>query len=276
MRKLLIISVLLACVPALCRAQNQDAVNSQIYLRVASALQGREGLPPGDLMVEVAKQFEGTPYVGGSIEKSPENLVVCLDKTDCILFVEMCTAFVQTLKSSSPSYKSLCDNIRRLRYRNGQIDGYGSRLHYTSEWLQQASARRVLIEYTERLGTPSAQRFHYMTTHRSSYPGLADDQAYEAVRQAEARLNAAGPYYVVPAEELKSDISILSKIKDGDIICFVSGVDGLDISHVGIACKGDDSQMHFIHASSRRGKVVIESQTLIQYLSGGIRLARLL
>ncbi len=91
---------------------------------------------------------------------------------------------------------------------------------------------------------------------------------FPEILRSESRLNAANPYYVAD--------SVPSDIQEGDIIAFVSKTPGLDIAHVGIACRGEDGQMHFIHASSTRGKVVLESRTLSRYAAGkGLRLLRL-
>ncbi|MBO4230351.1 MAG: DUF1460 domain-containing protein, partial [Bacteroidales bacterium] len=54
-------------------------------------------------------------------------------------------------------------------------------------------------------------------------------------------------------------------IQSGDIICFVSTVEGLDIAHVGMAYV-EDGRVGFIHASQNDGKVVIDSRTIVEYV----------
>jgi cell wall-associated NlpC family hydrolase len=61
----------------------------------------------------------------------------------------------------------------------------------------------------------------------------------------------------------------------GDIICFMTAVNGLDIAHVGLYM-GDG---RFMHASSAGKKVVEEELTLPEYLGRvrnhvGIKVAR--
>lgn len=121
----------------------------------------------GDLMILAAKALYGTPYVGGTLESVPEALTVNLRETDCILFVEACTAMTllatraacailpdtsPTGTDSIPPFDRFCDMVRTLRYRGGIVNGYPSRLHYTSEWLLQAQRNGILREITRELG----------------------------------------------------------------------------------------------------------------------------
>ena len=63
-------------------------------------------------------------------------------------------------------------------------------------------------------------------------------------------------------------------IRNGDIICFRSNVEGLDISHVALAY-WDKGELKFIHASFKEKKVVIDRQTIADYAKNGIRVVRL-
>lgn len=274
--KRLALSILLAlCALTSVRAQSalEERTNRQIFEKVSSALYSKRNLPSSELVVEVAKQFYGTPYVASTLDVAPEKLRVYLDKTDCILFVELCVAMTRTLKSDDVSYETLCDNIRMLRYRGGVVDGYGSRVHYTSEWLQQAASNGVLYEYSSEIGKPFQQDFSFMTSHVKYYPLLENNpKALREIRSVEKALKSKNPYYKISAEDLPS---VLSSIKEGDIICFLRTVPGLDISHVAIACKGKDGKMHFIHASSTHKKVILEPKTLQEYSKYGIRVSRL-
>ena len=176
-----------------------------------------------------------------------------------------------------PPFEDFCTMLRSLRYRNGIISGYPSRLHYTSEWLLQASANGVLREVTQELGgIPLEQEFSFMSSHRDNYPqlrGNAGTAAAEQIRRTEERLDTATAYYYIPAEKIRE---AEDNIQDGDIICIVSGTPGLDITHTAIACRKKDGTLHFIHASMREGKVVLETRSIEEYVKkGGIRVARL-
>ena len=257
------------------RTSPQDSL---IYTRTMQELLPYAGLPAGELMVRAAGIFLGTPYAGGTLEHVPEILTVNLHETDCILLVETCTAMTLLLKhcadGSIPTFEDFCSMLRTLRYRDGITDGYPSRLHYTSEWLLQAQDNGFLREVTAELGgIPLNQEFSFMSSHRDNYPRLReDDGALELIRRSEERLDTAASYYYVPSDKIPE---IEDNIQSGDIICFLSTVPGLDITHTGIACRKEDGSLHFIHASMKEGMVVLETRTLAEYARSGIRVARL-
>lgn len=275
--------LLIPVIPAHCQSQGQ--INRAVFDRVLSedGEHASDDMPA--LTVRIARSLYGTPYVASTLETVPETLNIYLDKTDCILFVETCVALAWTLKglgicqggerkAAEPSYELFCRNIQNLRYRDGIVDGYPSRLHYTSEWIRQAERNGVMKEISSDLGEVRPQAFNFMSTHRDSYAQLrTDDANLVRISQAEKALEAAGPYSYISQARLQ-DPAVISQIHDGDIIAFVSKVKGLDITHVAIAC-GSDGRMHFIHASSKAGKVILEPRTLADYAANGIRLIRL-
>lgn len=254
-----------------------SAASPAIFEKVAGALEPYKEEPAGELIVRCAKQFLGTEYVAGTLETEPEQLTINMDKTDCILFVEMCLAMVQTVKGDEATFENFCRNTQALRYRGGEVDGYSSRNHYTSGWILQGEKNGIFKEVTKYLGgSPLDQKFSFMSTHPDSYKQLADNPgAIVGILKAEKELEGHN-YWYLP----QSHIADLAKgIKEGDIICFVTPVGGLDIGHVAIACE-KNGEMHFIHASTKAMKVVIDSQTIADYIqthksTNGARVVRL-
>ena len=250
-----------------------------IYRRTMEKLLPLSDRPAGEIMKGAAEALYGTPYAGGTLEGDPEVLTVNLRKTDCILLVEACTAMTLLLKDNDgkgiPPFEDFCSMLRTLRYRSGIVAGYPSRLHYTSEWLLQAQNNGFLREVTAELsGIPLTQEFSFMSSHRDNYPRLReDDGALKLIRRSEERLDTATAYFSIPSKKIPE---IEDNIQDGDIICFLSTTPGLDITHTGIACRGRDGSLHFIHASMKEGKVVFEQKTLAEYARNGIRIARVL
>lgn len=248
-----------------------------IFKKVVAAVEPYKDEPASDLMVRVAKQFLGTEYVAGTLEVEPEQLTINMDRTDCILFVEMCLAMVQTIQSDDCTFDSFCRNTLNLRYRDGIIRGYASRNHYTSGWILQGEENGVFTEISKDLGGSQLdQKFNFMSTHPDSYKQLSDSPIrIREIIGVEKELENHD-YWYLP----QSDLTNLAKgIKEGDIICFVTPVDGLDIGHVAIAVK-QNGQMHFIHASTKAMKVVIDSQTIADYVlthksARGVRVVRL-
>lgn len=215
--------------------------------------------PVPALMVRAGKAMEGQPYVAGTLDERPEELRIYLTRTDCIIFVETCLALARAA-SQGGDFQSFAREIQQSRYRNGRVESYADRLHYTTEWARQGEKRGTLKDITLDLGGEVLDRpLSYMTSHPESYP-LMDD--IETIREAEMRINAEPRHYIP-----KADVSqALKGLRSGDIICMVTNVEGLDISHVGMALV-DNGTVRLLHASTGPMKVVTESRTLTQYLA---------
>lgn len=281
-RILTVIAVLLATIG--CRAQEDymstvrfDDESLDVFSRVTAAVEPYKDESAPRLLVRVAKQFLGTEYVGGTLEIEPERLTISMCKTDCILFVEMCLALVQTIKGDKPTFETFCRKTQNLRYHRGRVSGYDSRNHYTSAWIAQGEENGFFREISKDLGgSPLDQKFDFMSTHPQAYKQLANDPALVTlIHTTEVDLSQRD-YWYLPQKELPT---LVKGVKEGDIICFVTPVAGLDIGHVAIAVKQPDG-MHFIHASSNAMKVIIDSQTIADYVSThksakGIRVVRL-
>ena len=247
------------------------------FNEVMDLVAGDRGLPMNELVIKVAKHFLGTPYVAGTLELEPEKLTVNTRETDCILFVEMCLALSLTAKETEPTFDKYVDHLRKLRYRDGVVDGYASRLHYTSEWIIQGSLRGIFSEVSRECGgSPLDQKFFFMSQHPDSYKQLKGNPAETAkIRAAEQNLDS-WDYWYIPKADLPECIH---NIQSGDIIGFNSATPGLDIAHVAYAYWEGDT-LTFIHASYTDKKVVINATPLIPYTNGikghdGLRVVRL-
>lgn len=256
------------------RFTQKDVENFQ---EVMNLLAPDRGLPMSELVIKVARHFLGTPYVAGTLEIEPERLTVNTRETDCILFVEMCLAMSLTAKDECPTFEKYVDNLRKLRYRDGIVDGYASRLHYTSEWIIQGEIRGIFHEVSRQCGgSVLGQKFNFMSQHPASYKQLKDSpETVEKIRAAEQNLET-WDYWYIPKADLPKCIQ---NIKTGDIIGFNAATPGLDIAHVAYAYWEGDT-LTFIHASYTDKKVVINKTPLVEYTKGikghnGLRVVRL-
>lgn len=232
---------------------------------------------PGNVE-RLARQFIGTPYAAGTLEHSPETLTINLDSLDCTTFVETVLALAYTAAENRPSWRDFAYNLRRLRYRNGETDGYASRLHYPSAWVVDNVSRGNLKELT---GDMAGVRYNvktldYMSSHSSSYAALADSANFAATKHMESGFSNHR-YPVLKTSQVKDKI-LLPVAKGGDVVMFTTSVKGLDVSHMGILYF-DGKNYRFIHASQKAGKVIEEPLTLSEYLkrqrTEGIRIVRL-
>ena len=235
--------------------------DSLLAERVLAELAPHAGEPVPDLMVRAGNALIGQPYVAGTLDEAPgEKLRIYLTRTDCIIFVETCLALARTAAQGG-DFRMFADEIRQSRYRGGRVESYADRLHYTTEWARQGEARGTLKDVTLELGgTGLDHPIDYMSSHPDSYP-LMDD--VDAIREVEERLNSELRCYI-PKNRLGQ---ALQGIRTGDIICLVTSVKGLDISHVMMAVVDKPGTVRLLHASTGPMKVVIDSRTLPEYLA---------
>ncbi len=219
---------------------------------------------PDELIIEAALYLMDTPYVGKTLEvNKEEELVINLRELDCMTFVENCLALSRAAQYPYPDYDYFVRQLKYIRYREGIIHGYPSRLHYTTDWIADNVGKGIIEDITYALGGKKFQpNVGFMSSHPELYPGLqANKQDVEVMIDIENRINQRNTYYYIPQHEIKEKQSL---IKTGDIICFTTNLPGLDISHLGIAY-WNKNQLTFIHASSKYKKVIINPESLSDY-----------
>ena len=251
-------------------------------IRVMNLLKGASSLSADqNKILYFAKGFQGTPYAGGTLEAFPsERLVVRTDSVDCTTFVEYVLALVQTERSDAPTYAAFKHSLQQLRYRQGELDGYVSRLHYFSDWISDNESKGLVKEVTTE--SPYAFRevsLSFMSTHASLYPMLASnaETLAELVKVESRWMNYRMPY--IPKNRLGEGKDSL-KVADGDILVLATNIKGLDVVHVGFAC-WIDGKLHLLHASSGKKKVILDPTPLVDYSRNirshiGIRVLRIL
>ena len=217
------------------------------------------------LMDETAKFFLGVPYVGKTLEYEPERLIVNLREMDCMTFVENVLALAEASASGTPSWQTYLEKLQQIRYRDGKIEDYTSRLHYTSDWIYENEKKGLIADITKEIGgVPLAMDVSFVSTHPESYMQLQSHPEYIAVMAKKEKEINSRQYYYIPKEEIDKREA---QIRTGDIVCFVTSIKGLDISHVGIVHKEGD-KMTFIHASSGKKRVIINEESLQDYVLG--------
>ncbi len=218
----------------------------------------------GEVMAQTALFFLETPYVAKTLEREPEQLVVNLQELDCMTFVESVLALSETVLSPSPSWDTFLAKLQSVRYRNGEIVDYTSRLHYTSDWIFDNERRGNIQDVTQSIGgKPLSIAVSFMSTHPDSYKQLANHPEWITVMAEKEKEINGRSYFYIPQEEIPH---CADKIQTGDIVCFVTAIKGLDISHVGIIYNTEGKQT-FIHASTTKKKVIVNEAPLSTYVS---------
>lgn len=219
----------------------------------------------GELTLAVAERFIGCRYVAGTLENGKEEpLFVSTDKLDCSTFVELVTAIVITIESGDKDFCSFCRNLEKIRYRNGMRNGYESRLHYTTWWIEDNISKGTITEITEKCSHKfRTLNLNFMSKHPDSYPMLKNNIGMQKrIEELEIPFRGISSSYI-PKESLK-DKENIKHIKNGDIIALVTTVAGLDIAHVGFAY-WEEGNLHLLHASSAKNKVIKDPLTLYEY-----------
>lgn len=218
---------------------------------------------------EIGSSFLGSPYVAHTIEGfQNEPLVLNFSAFDCTTFVENSLSLyflqyenLEEFATEENHLKTYAQLLEDIRYRNRERAGYTSRLHYFTEWIQNNEKKGYVFDITEDLGGSTIEKtLDFMSNHRSSYSALEDDRIFEEWVEIEKALNPMN-YAVLGLDAIKN-----AAIEEGDIIAFATNIDGLDVTHTGIAIE-KNKKIHLLHASSS-GSVVISKKPLYKFAQG--------
>ena len=232
--------------------------------------------PLSVLMIKVGTFFKETPYVAHTLEMDKEQLVINLREFDCTTFTENCLAISRTIKSNEHTFEKFTKELQKIRYRDGKIKGYVSRLHYFSDWIYNNQKKKIIESVSEDISqTPYDNKVNFMSTHPQSYQQLKNNgELVQRIAEQEKQISNRKAYYL-PENKITE---FESRLKDGDIVGITTGIEGLDISHAGIIVR-KSGRVHLLHASSKAEKVLLSDETLEEYLMSsktvtGIMVAR--
>lgn len=239
------------------------------------------GTSASSLIITLAREFKGVPYVAKTLENgSIENLVINTRQLDCTTYVENVLAMYLCIKKHKLSFFDFCSYLRQIRYVGGKVS-YPTRQHYFTEWIDE----NTKDGFVEELQTPTPPftatqhlRINFMSKHTSLYPMLKNNpELVKPIAEMESRLSG-NVYRFIPKASIANTQLFRSTIHDGDIIAITTSKSGLDTSHIGIAVWHKDG-LHMLNASQIHKKVVEEPMTLYQYMQkhpsqNGIRIVR--
>ena len=232
-----------------------------------------------------ARKLLGRPYVAHTLEvnaKGDERLVVNTRQLDCTTLVETVVALTLCAKNDKRTFADYTRCLQQLRYRQGIIDGYPSRLHYFSDWIDDKTAMGLVreVQQTTTLFTAvQTLNINYMSRHPQAYEALKAHPAFVATIAQQEKQLTGRQYRYIPKRQVRNTLAMRRAVHDGDIIAITCSKAGLDIAHLGFAVWRSDG-LHLLNASQLHKKVVEEPMTLGQYLSKhpshtGIRVIRI-
>jgi hypothetical protein len=230
-----------------------------------------ERKPIGEIMGLVGRELLGIPYVAGTLE-SPDGAEVCtatFGSLDCVTYYETVLATASIIQLQQLTVEAFMERIQLMRYRDGVVTDYSSRLHYLSDWIDDNIEKNIVDDITHAL--PYAERYDktidFMSTHPASYTALKGDaEMVDFIKKIEDRINEVERHYI-PKAHIKDAASAL---RTGDIIGITTSIAGLDVSHTGLCYRDDDDRLRLLHASLTKKKVVLDTD-LHDYLAGNAK-----
>ena len=234
---------------------------------------GVDRLPIGERVARVGEAFEGTPYVPQTLDPpGPERLIVNLRALDCVTFVENALAMAHFVRLAEPAVLQDRDRALELysailtdiRYRDGEMDGYPSRLHYFSEWIHDAEDKGYVRQVSRELGgVADEEPIDFMTSHRDAYRQLTGLEEFETIGEIEERLSAE-PRYYIPQDRVAQ---AQAEVEDGDVLAMTSTLEGLDVAHTGLALWKDGAP-RLLNAPLVGDSVHVSEESLADRLAG--------
>ena len=279
MKRLYIIIIGIMAVLTTATAQNPDSVFVVKALAEARSLPRTTNFP-----LHFARLFMGRPYVAHTLEvNDEEQLVTNTRQLDCTTLIENVTALTLCVYRHLYTWRDFRNALVELRYRGGTLNGYTSRLHYFSDWIDDNTAMGTVSEIQSPTPPFTATQtidVHYMSQHPQAYKALKQHpQLVSAIKAQEDSLTGR-QYRYIPKSAVSDTKALRSAVRDGDIIAITCSKPGLDIAHLGFAVWRTDG-LHLLNASQLHKRVVEEPMTLGQYLAKhpshtGIRIVRII
>lgn len=219
--------------------------------------------PISKLIIDISEQLKGSPYSSGTLDGNvAEKLKIRTDGYDCVTFVENTIVYTRLIKQGKTGFLDFCNEMQKIRYRNGIMGKYPSRLHYFTDWIYDNAQRNILQLLADSIGEPYSKKINFMTINKDKYGFLANDTFYNEMKSVEEQMNKRSSIRYFPKDSLNK---YTSYIKNGDIVAITTKCKGLDVSHVGFAVFVAN-KLHLLHASSKSKKIVVSNRTLFGYL----------
>jgi hypothetical protein len=243
--------------------------DSLIFEQLAKAKLADLPLSPTERFVAIARHFIDAPYEAGTLEiNNSEKLVVNLRSFDCTTLIETCLALTHSAKMEKLTFEYFKSNLLNIRYRNGQIDDYASRLHYMTEWITDNERKGFVQNITCGLGADTIRKaINFMSNHPNSYKQLSGNKELIAAISNVEKIISLQSICYIPKEQFGL---AAHRFKEGMIAIITTDIKGLDFVHAGILIE-QKGELYLLHASSDKKKVVITDEPFYEYLSNNPR-----
>jgi len=195
----------------------------------------------------LSRRFLGTPYLDSTLigdEKIDEIFVINLSAMDCLTFLE----YIEAMRLSS-SFADFKESLKKLRYCGGAVS-YETRNHFFSDWREFNDEH--VEDVTKEIGLQKTKKIRKVMNLREE--GSCFVSGIDPVQR---------DIEYVPSTVV--DDLIIDRMKTGDYVGIYSDLKGLDVSHVGIFIRGENS-LSFRHASSTKENRKVIDQDFAEYV----------
>jgi N-acetylmuramoyl-L-alanine amidase-like protein len=217
------------------------------YLEVAEPDQAKR-------VVHLARKNIGQPYQIFLLGEFPYEIydkdpLYCLEKSDCVTFVEH--TYAMALAYDWPSFFAY---LQRIRYRDGEI-GMTTRNHDTlPDWIPENS-KWLIRDITESLAGDKAKSMKVKTSRKKFYKkwNIGQDEKEETIE----------------TDYIPSDIvpDIVDELKGGDMVNVIRGYGKAQwCGHVGVITKSEDGTVNFLHSCSSG----VREEPILEYLANQV------
>ena len=173
-----------------------NVCNSKFQLSFEKNL---SSLPLNEIIIEIGKSFLGTNYTANTLEKGDiENLVINLTGLDCYTFLESSLVFARCIKKGKTTFEDYQKELTNIRYRDGKLKEYPSRLHYFSDWIYDMDDRDIGKDITKGIGGKRyVKKINFMSTHVDSYKQLKENPKFvKEISNIERQISTRKYFYI--------------------------------------------------------------------------------
>jgi len=179
--------------------QKDKEIAEQVFKQFSAG----KNLYTAELVMKIGLFFIETPYVAHTLEAEPEQLIINLRELDCTTFAESSLALAMTIKNGNPTFEKYCANLQNLRYYNGEITNYTSRIHYFSDWIFENNKRNFVTDVSGEIGQTSYPlNVGFMSTHPESYRQLAGNSSFVTIIAEKEKQITTRKMFYLPEKKL--------------------------------------------------------------------------
>jgi hypothetical protein len=196
----------------------------------------------------LSTQFLGIDYAESTLigdKDIPEVSVINLRGVDCLTFIEYVEAM--RLSDSFPAFES---NLIKVRYKSGIVE-FANRNHFFTDWRKHNA--EFVDDITEDIGGQNAVKVQKMLNEKED-----GSHFLSGIKPMQREIA------YIPSNAI--DDLVIDKLRTGDYIGIYSNVGGLDVSHVGVVIRKEDS-VYLRHASSQKDFRKVIDQDFKKYIA---------